>query len=305
MQTILNQTGSDRWKESVGSRFIERDLPNSSDVVFVLAPSDVGVQRNGGRLGSRWAPQALLSNWKKLALPLDSSGMHFVSHTVTKQGLEEINFPSMAEQQAQLIRECQSARMLVHLGGGHDHVFSLLKSYSDRPIVVINIDAHLDTRIDREPHSGNPFRHFSEISSHAFQLYQVGIHPFANSLSTCSPLPKGEMRILLREECETAEYVTAFLANLEAHIPANAQIIFSLDCDAIRAGDVEAVSAPNHLGLSLNFVHQMVGHYRDLCLRRNVKPVWGIYEFNPLYDSVSGRSSRAIAGLMYRMVFGI
>jgi formiminoglutamase len=305
MQTILNQTRPDRLKESVGSLFIDRERPLPTDIVFALAPSDVGVQRNGGRLGSRWAPQALLSTWKKLALPAQSSNLQFVSQTVTKQGLEEINFFPMTEQQAQLLRDCQSAQMLIHLGGGHDHIFSLLKSFIDRPVVVINIDAHLDTRIDSEPHSGNPFRQFSQISTQAFQLYQIGIHPFANSQSTQAILPKGDMHTLWRGECEATEYVLAFLMKLEANLPANAQIIFSLDCDALAAGDVEAVSAPNHHGLSLDFVHQLVGSYRDLCQRRGITPVWGIYEFNPLYDSVSGRSSRAIAGLMYRMVFGV
>lgn len=291
-------------KESVASLFIERDRPQPGDIVFALAPSDVGVQRNGGRLGARWAPQALLSNWKKLAIPANFNDVTFVSQTVTKQGLEEINFLPMTEQQAQLLRDCQVAQSLIHLGGGHDHIFSLLKSFSDRPIVVLNIDAHLDTRMDSEPHSGNPFRQFSQISTQSFQLYQIGIHRFANSQSTQAHLPKGEMHILWREECDSAEYVQAFLMRMESLLPEGAQIIFSLDCDALAAGDVEAVSAPNHHGLNLNFVHQLAGSYRDLCLRKGISPVWGIYEFNPLYDSVSSRSGRALAGLIYRMVFG-
>lgn len=305
MQTILNQTRPDRLKESVGSLFIKRDRPLSTDIVFALASSDVGVQRNGGRLGARWAPQALIAYWKKLALPSTHRDLHFVSQTVTKQGLEEVNFALMTEQQTQLLRDYQTAQMLIHLGGGHDHIFSLLKSFNDRPIVVINIDAHLDTRADSEPHSGNPFRQFSQIYTKPFQLYQIGIHPFANSPSTQAMLPQGEMHVLWREECESTEHVLAFLMRIESNLPDNAQIIFSLDCDALAAGDVEAVSAPNHHGLSLNFVHLLVGSYRDLCFRRGIKPVWGIYEFNPLYDSVSASSARAIAGLMYRMVFGI
>ncbi|MFP5457433.1 MAG: arginase family protein, partial [Bacteriovoracia bacterium] len=138
-----------------------------------------------------------------------------------------------------------------------------------------------------------------------FYLYQIGIHPFANSASTQSALPNTKARILWREECDQTELVSAFLMRLEAELPNNATIIFSLDCDAIAAPEMEAVSAPNHLGLSLSFVHQLVGFYRDLNQRRSARNIWGIYEFNPVYDSVSSRSARGMAGLMYRMVFGV
>lgn len=111
------------------------------------------------------------------------------------------------------------------------------------------------------------------------------------------------MAILWRRQCDDPAHVAAFLQRLEVSLPPNARVVFSLDCDALMASDVEAVSAPNHDGLSLAFVRQLGFFYRDLCQRRGQAPLWGIYEYNPLYDTVSGRGARAIAGLMYDMIF--
>lgn len=266
-----------------------------------MAPSDHGVLRNGGRAGARWAPQALVAAWKKLASPPED--VRFSYHQVTQQQKEEQGFEAMLEQQAQTLRSLMNKRPLIHLGGGHDHVLPLLKSLDDLPVCVLNIDAHLDTRMDAEPHSGNPFRQFASTSKFPLQLHQAGIHPYANALSTQTQLSRGEMPILWRRQCDDPAFVQSFLLRLETSLPTDARVVFSLDCDALMSSDVEAVSAPNHDGLSLQFVRQLVFFYRDLCQRRGQAPIWGIYEYNPLYDTVSARGARAIAGLMYDMIF--
>lgn len=273
-------------------------------VSLALSCSDVGVQRNGGRMGSRLGPQALIATFKKLALPRENQATFFLDQIVSEQVTEERDFPLSIQEQTANFRCVSKQHDLIHLGGGHDHIYPLLCALDDSPIVVINVDAHLDTRTDAAPHSGNPFRRFAHDTKQPFYLYQIGIHPFANSTSTQSPLPNTTTRILWRAECDHAELVSAFLMRLESELPSNATIIFSLDCDAIAAPEMEAVSAPNHLGLSLSFVHQLVGFYRDLNQRRSARNIWGIYEFNPVYDSISSRSARGVAGLMYRMVFG-
>lgn len=294
MDPILNQSRPQRLQESLSARI-------GTGTVIALAPSDHGVLRNGGRAGARWAPQALVAAWKKLASPDEAT--LFSYHHVTSQWQEEQGFEAMLEQQAQTLRSILGQHPLIHLGGGHDHILPLLKALDETPVCVLNIDAHLDTRMDPEPHSGNPFRQFAVKAKFPLQLHQVGIHPYANALSTQTQLSRGEMHILWRRQCDDVAHVQSFLMRLESSLPANARVVFSLDCDALMASDVEAVSAPNHDGLSLSFVRQLAAAYRDLCQRRGQAPMWGIYEYNPLYDSVSSRGARAIAGLMYDMVF--
>jgi formiminoglutamase len=300
MDSILNQSRPERAKESLTS-LLSHGIARDGEMALLLAPSDHGVLRNGGRAGARWAPQAILSSFKKLANGRGNTQAIKYSE-VTSQDLEAEGFEKAIELQMNLIRAANKSS-LVHLGGGHDHILPLLKAFDQSPLCVINIDAHLDTRIDPEPHSGNPFRLFDQTCKHSLTLHQIGIHPFANSLSTQTKLANGQMHILWKNECADGAHLNAFLTRIEQSLTPETKIIFSLDCDALSASDVEAVSAPNHDGLSIELVKQLIHFYRHLCLSRGQKTIWGIYEFNPLYDSVSSRSARTIAGLMYEMLF--
>ncbi len=299
MDPILNQSRPERLKESLAAHLREGS-PSPGDTLILCAPSDHGVQRNGGRSGARWAPQVLMNVFKKLT-PRRGTPETFRLIEVSDQNTESQSYETALNEQAKRIRPLTSHPIL-HLGGGHDHILPLLSALDDRPLCVINIDAHLDTRVDQEVHSGNPFRQFSQKSKLGFSLHQIGIHPFANSLSTQSPLPKGTMHTLLKMECQDEAHLRAFLVRLESELSSDTRVVFSLDCDALKASDVEAVSAPNHDGLSIEWVKNLVKYYRELCQIRGQNPIWGVYEFNPIYDSVSNRSARAVAGLIYEMI---
>ena len=259
------------------------------------------MQRNGGRSGARWAPQALLATLGKMAAP---DARQLYCQEVTHAKTEAQDYLLAAQAQTQKLRALLAhGTRLLHIGGGHDHVLPLLLSLDDGPVCVLNVDAHLDTRVDPESHSGNPFRQFDRLGQHPWQLHQIGIHPFANSLSTQAPLQRGTQHILWRRQCDDPAWVRGFLQRLENDLVPGSRVVFSLDCDALAGADVEAVSAPNHDGLSLAFVRQLMAWYRNLCQRRGLSELWGVYEFNPLYDSTSSRSARAVAGLLYGMLY--
>lgn len=262
----------------------------------------MGVIRNGGRLGARWAPPALLAMLAKLSLPAHATSV--LRTEVTSQTEESEDFvESQKLEEERLTQTLSSFKKILHIGGGHDHILPLLRSLGrEHPIVVINIDAHCDTRIETEPHSGNPFRLYDAHAPTPLQLYQIGIHPFANSRTTLSDLPRGNMSILYRQDCDDTPLVMAYLAQLQSQIPDNARVVFSLDCDALAASEVGAVSAPNHHGLSLSFVIELIQWYRTWCQDHQQREYYGVYEFNPLYDTVSASSARAIAGLLFEMM---
>ena len=60
---------------------------------------------------------------------------------------------------------------------------------------IINVDAHLDTRQDLEPHSGTPFRQFDNEAKSIFELHQFGIQEEANHLTNYAPLKNGTMSV--------------------------------------------------------------------------------------------------------------
>ncbi len=296
MTIILNQTRQERSKENLIS-FINKSTP--SGLTIVCAESDQGVISNGGRLGSRWAAPAIICQLKKMAAPKDCPYIYL--ETVCEQSAP---LESAREIQSARIKELlKTARQLVHLGGGHDHVYSLMQAVNG-PLLVINIDAHLDTRADAWSHSGNPFREFSHTTSADFNLFQIGIHPYANSISTQQPLEKGVMHVLSRSDCDQEGEVKAFWNKILSTLKNDTTIVFSIDADAISADSLRAVSAPNQNGLSLAFVMRQMHFYRELCRQRSQKQLWGFYEFNPLYDDVSGTSARVASALIYEMLLG-
>jgi formiminoglutamase len=195
---------------------------------------------------------------------------------------------------------------LINIGGGHDHILPFLmainKSY--KKITVINIDAHLDTRIDKVFHSGTPFRQFSENVEGEFHLIQFGIHNFANPDSNYEKLKTGKMDIITYDSIKQAtenfsKPAMPILNNyLQKKYNQDHAIVFSLDCDAISSSVIEAVSAVNHQGLPFDLVHDLLTELVNLF---EIK-YFGFYEFNPLYDGLSEKGSRAIARLIYDLL---
>jgi formiminoglutamase len=294
MTIILNQTRQERSKENLIS-FLRTTSP--SGLTIACAESDQGVMANGGRLGSRWAAKSIVCQLVKMAAPQDCPYIYRESVCQQDQSLSD----ARAIQSERLSELLAQSRKLVHLGGGHDHVYSLMQAIK-KPLLVINIDAHLDTRADAWSHSGNPFREFSQTTKLDFKLFQIGIHPFANTLSTQQALGSAEMHILSRKACDHQGEVRAFWNKILSSLGDETVIVFSIDADALAVENLKAVSAPNHNGLSLEFLHRQMDFYKQLCRERSQSQIWGFYEFNPLYDDVSGTSARVASGLIYEML---
>lgn len=291
-----------RTRESLSALFVESADSAESAVVFIKSSSDVGVMRNGGRNGARFAPRSLLSFFKKQSQSEATKEFSFIEREVSSQEAEEADFVEAQKAESRKIAaicdEFPGAR-LVHIGGGHDHIFPLLCSMSSSErVIVINIDAHADTRTDSEPHSGTPFRQFAESFSGKFHLFQAGLHPWANSLSTLSPLAKGEQQILWRDEVQDAKRLQQFFKGIQKYVDKNTKVIFSLDADALAGEIVPGVSAVNGKGLSVTELELLWQEYLKLPLPH--APILGIYELNPVFDSLSGISMRTLAGFLFQ-----
>jgi len=187
---------------------------------------------------------------------------------------------------------------ICHIGGGHDHVFPLLSALSQKyeQVIVINIDAHADTRTDEEANSGTPFRQFATLNPKRFQLFQIGLHPFANSDSTLSPLPS-PMYVLWRNEL-TKNKLDDFFTKIQTYVTPKTVVVFSLDADALHGSEMGAVSAVNGDGLSMKELEDLWQRYKQLKVTH--QPVMGIYELNPVYDSLSALSMRVISTFLYK-----
>lgn len=278
--------------------------PSEASILFFKSSTDIGTIRNMGRRGASFAPEAILNLVKKLALHNKETWSDI---EIGNPELETLSFEhAQAEYTKTLTTALESytqAKMFIHLGGGHDHVYPLLKAMNSlsKKIKVINIDAHLDTRIDTFVNSGTPFRQFANEFEGHFELIQLGIHDFANTKTTMNELGKAKEVVATYDDLRNlTQNFTNNRKLFERMMPYDRDSIylFSLDADALDSGIMEGVSAVNHRGLPYHFVEELLTYSLDVLRVKH----FGIYEYNPVYDNLSQKGARALAGLIYKIM---
>jgi len=289
-----------RYNESLASLFNQGN--KTKKLFFLKSSSDVGVMRNGGRNGARYAPQSILANFKKFSSTNLASEIDFYEFEVANMIEESLDFPRAQVNQSDKIKaifENNPGASICHLGGGHDHIYPLLKAISPnyKRIIVLNIDAHADTRNDETHHSGTPFRQFAEEYSGDLHLFQLGLNPFANSFSTLTPLNQGTSHFLWRGELSNNSKLDVFFNKISSLINKETFVIFSLDADALNGHEMPGVSAINPNGLTQEM---LTGIWQRFSLLNLHHPLMlGIYELNPVYDTLSMQSSKKIAAFIF------
>jgi formiminoglutamase len=167
-----------------------RALPDSVPprVVLIGFPVDLGVQRNGGRVGAAEGPRAIREQLYRLC-PDARNAQAFselLAHThdlgdLVSSGDLERDQAELASVLAPLL--CAGTFVIV-LGGGHETSFGHFLGYveAERDVSIQNIDAHADVRQPKQGlgHSGSPFRQALEHPSGRLKRYRVaGLLPSA------------------------------------------------------------------------------------------------------------------------------
>ena len=294
----------------LSSRDLERIINNKSllremaDILFLKFSSDTGTILNGGRRGSLFAPEAILSVVKKLACHnlLKWSDIELADIEAEKKNFKASQISSADRIQKILASQIRTQNF-VYLGGGHDHIYPVIKALNHfgNKMVIINLDAHLDTRTDQEPNSGTPFRQIANEFKGDLEIVQLGIHDFANSISTMSNLKSAKEVVATYEDVRfgTKDF-TETDTFLKRVIPfqKDTTYVFSLDADVLDSGIMEGVSAVNHRGLPYDFVEDVLLYSIDELKCQH----FGIFEYNPVYDNLSQKGARALASLIYQIM---
>jgi formiminoglutamase len=278
-----------RHKDSIESSMTGN---KDAETLFLISESDEGVRRNKGRCGARFAPKVILNHFLKLNNHLKNIGT-ITSLIVSDATGEKKNFEKAQEIQRRNISLglATPRKNLIHLGGGHDHVYPLLTAIDKRgkykEILIINIDAHCDTRVDESHHSGTPFRNFDTVVKTKTSLVQVGIHPFANSKSTLSSLDNIEQTVIHAGEIFEFDF---------SKLSKETFILLSLDADGLDSSIMKAVSAVNPFGIKQREVLSIIGEIK----KTKLDCAFGIYEYNPLFDDLSSQGAKILSHLIYK-----
>ena len=113
-------------------------------------------------------------------------------------------------------------------------------------------------------------------------------------------MKNGQSKILWRDDVAEATKLTSFFQDIKNQIDANAVVVFSLDADAMNGAEVPGVSAVNGNGLSRAELKQIWKNYRELPFTH--APMVGLYELNPVYDTLSMLSMRTLGTFLYEII---
>ena len=266
--------------------------------LIIKCSDDRGVQRNGGKLGSRFAPEAIISELSKFELHENKKNISIVE--VSSPEHYKKDFSSAQGIQSNKIKQIISrgSPRVVQIGGGHDHIYPLLKAIDgiDKDLLILNIDAHLDTRTDALFHSGTPFRQFSLEAKSKFNLVQLGVRKETNHRTNYIKLNRGMMSFHAFHNEKDYLSILDFISPL---ITKNTKIVLSLDFDGIDGGDFGAVSATNPYGTPFYLVNSLVNKLK------NRIDYFGLYELNPLFDNATNLCAKRAAWLIYQYLLGV
>ena len=300
---MFNDQSSENLKQRLNNKLKNNFTTEFQPNCILTCPTDIGVQLNGGRLGSRYAPKCILN---KLG--------NFTSNNKNKIYIQEIvsstQLSTFEELQINQFKQIKSSiksdpNKIIQIGGGHDNIYPLLKWLDHtgyKEITVINIDAHCDTRQDRVNHSGTPFRQFAREYKGKLKVIQYGINSYANDNQTLDQLENDqEMQIIPIETVKTAKETQGVpgllnLIRMSLRKTESELIVLSLDLDAIDSSNFEAVSAVNPYGMLKEDVVNIIHWYTQEAVSK-IKVI-GLYEYNPIYDNLSGSGALFTAKLV-------
>jgi len=261
--------------------FIGRRHPEHSKIHILEFPTDHGVYINGGRPGASKAPElirAALGN-------LTPHAEHYQKHT---DCLELTQFAGtipcendVEKDQLRLASELSERLKMgilpVILGGGHETSFGHFLGYamSEKPVTIINIDAHTDVRSLKNglPHSGSPFRQAIEHNSGCCKAYHVfGLNPASVSFIHYQYTKSAGFAYFDHEL--TAPLIESKLKEIEG------PIMITMDMDALNQAEAPGVSAPNPSGISKDLWLELAYLFGKCS---NVTS-FDLCEVNPLFD---------------------
>ncbi len=96
MTKDTNTQWQKRFEESLASKQVAPEALSQgvNTFFFLSSSSDVGVMRNGGRKGARFAPKALINSFKKWAISDKHNDLEWAQIEVSSQNLEKADFVS-------------------------------------------------------------------------------------------------------------------------------------------------------------------------------------------------------------------
>lgn len=275
-------------------------------VAIIGVPQDLGVARNGGRVGAAQAPDAIRAMFYRLT-PYDFASQRSIPPgAVVDLGnircdgeLEEIH-----DRLAEVVAEvCGRGITPIVLGGGHDTTYAAASGVHAvyGQLGIINFDAHLDVRPPTPlRNSGTSFRMLIEEGKVAAERFvEFGIQSFANAQSHIEWLEGKGGTIIPLEATRQEGFASALAEAYQIASSGGKRVYGTLDMDGVRAADAPGVSATMPDGFSASEFLEAA----RLLGSSNTIVALDIVEVNPRFDR-DNQTAKLAAHAMMRFIGG-
>ena len=272
----------------------DQALYPQASVVVVGCPQDVGVRRNGGRIGARHAPAEIRRALYRYAVSEAHEHLHiFDAGDVRIRKTLEATHTALGEVVRSFLAD---GKAVVVLGGGNDISYpdcSALASLA-KDVLVVNVDRHLDVRADQPRNSGTAYRQLLEEGRIRAELFhEVGINSFANSQTYRQYVVERGAHIHYLGDLREAG-VGATVRGIVQRARADA-IFWGFDLDVVHAAEAPGVSDPSPMGLTAREVCEIA----DVAAGDERTRVVEVTEVNPKHD-LGGITSKLAANIIVR-----
>jgi formiminoglutamase len=273
---------------------------------------DMGVAANKGRIGASAGPNAIRDALANMAWHGSSSGIDLLDrgNVITSSTLEHAQQSYANQIEASLA----ISELVIGIGGGHEIAWGSFQGLaqhldinshlekSPKKIGIVNFDAHFDLRIPSpSASSGTPFR---QISEHCFTTEQtfnyacIGVAQPANTKALFEYANQLNVRYLLDIDCK----IEAAKTLLKPMLLEVDELYVTICLDAFPASIAPGVSAPSGLGISPQFVIQLLHWLVDSQAECHYNwTLADIAEMNPSFD-IDNATGKLAARLIFEIL---
>lgn len=283
----LDKTPSYEPEDLRMRHLFSNEITPKTRFILVGFPFDKGVRLNGGRPGARFAPNAIRGFFYNFVAENNLDYSFFCD--AGNLQLEDLSVEQAQLKLGNFIHLCFQANIFpIVLGGGHETSFGHFLGYalSNKPVHIINFDAHTDVRVlkNESAHSGSPFLQAKEHASSLLVQYDV----IGAQEQSVSIIHRDKVRKSGQLQFKNESHKSPILQT---------NTLLTIDLDVFHQSIMPGVSAPNPNGFLFDDFWKP---FLPLLKSENIHSI-DLVELNPLVD-INQTSTRFAAFLLWKIV---
>lgn len=275
---------------------------------FLGFKSDVGIEKNKGRIGARKGPEAIRKEMRNLPCNFSKEVKLFDGgNIIAKENLEDAQ-----HQLEKAVKKILNLNLFpILLGGGHEIAFGhflgiskFLENKDDKKLGIINFDSHFDNRPYKKGKgsSGTMFRQIYDYqleNNNEYKYLVLGIQKNANTVNLFKFADKSKTEYVLGKEISSGDMFSIF-EKIDKFTKDLDHIYLTVCSDVFSSSIAPGVSAPQPLGQNPEDILILFKHV----LSKEKTISFDIAEVSPRFDmdsSTAGLASIIIFTLITKL----